>query len=879
MGYEIVLKSDWNARPICGSDEFLKTCERIEGIDGAEWIWPLFSTRGFLRRDFWVCDDIISAKAEFICDNSFDMYFGEQLITQDVKRFSGDVTKYIKKGKNSIALRVFQTNDILRFTSAICGEIVIKTAKETYKIVTDGAFHNFHPEFSNNEPAGWLTAESLKEAYMKCSRLHPRLLRRSLYMRKSFEVSKEVESAELCVHSAGEAEMYLNGEKIGDEYFSQGINDKYSEYHIFEIGKRIKSEKNVIGAITGNTWLNSESHNVIYSHKNELLAELHIKYSDGTEEYIGTDNSWKIAASPIIDNDLQFGERYDARLEIKGWSSPEYSDAEWSAAEQLPLNCGKPYIKRNYEPIRITELLSAKSKNSYEGGILYDFGINCAGKYILKLKNTEPGQTIKISVCEMLKENGAMQSAPYAPVCNSDDFYKTEGRAKAAIRNYDVYICRGGKEEYYMPRFAFNGFRYIKIEGADAVQIEDIKLAVMHNDIDFGSKIESGDPFFRDFSKITERTMRGNMLNGFMDCPTREKNFWTGDIGVFAPTACFLGDVEQLLARWTDGGRKLGENSYGWGDEIYTIPLLLYQFYGDKSILKDRYADILRFTYQRVQKVDGGLPNGDDSPYNDHLNPYKKNLPGDFFASCYYCYNLSSVALIAKILGDRRNEERLCSYYNGAVTRFNDKYFIWDENNYTPHIQSGLVLPLAFGIVPKEREKEVAENLARYIREQGSLTTGYVATSFLMQVLCDYGFLREAYMLLSREEFPSWRNLIKGATTITEHWNGMEPSGCSKNHFALGSLTGWMFEYLGGIRYKASAPGFTSIVLQPIFIKEIGDFSCEYTSKNGKIKTETKIVGDKAIYSFSADVPVKLVLPDGKAVEYPTGYGDIEIVL
>ena len=76
MGYKLNVKSDWTARPICGSDEFLKNCEPQAEISGAEWIWPLFSTRGFLRRDFFVEGTVLSARAEFICDNGFDIYFG-----------------------------------------------------------------------------------------------------------------------------------------------------------------------------------------------------------------------------------------------------------------------------------------------------------------------------------------------------------------------------------------------------------------------------------------------------------------------------------------------------------------------------------------------------------------------------------------------------------------------------------------------------------------------------------------------------------------------------------------------------------------------------------------------------------------------------------
>lgn len=39
MNYCVKTKEKWNAFPICGSDEFLKSCEDIKGIEGADWIW------------------------------------------------------------------------------------------------------------------------------------------------------------------------------------------------------------------------------------------------------------------------------------------------------------------------------------------------------------------------------------------------------------------------------------------------------------------------------------------------------------------------------------------------------------------------------------------------------------------------------------------------------------------------------------------------------------------------------------------------------------------------------------------------------------------------------------------------------------------------
>src|SRR5205085_7570259 len=46
-------------------------------------------------------------------------------------------------------------------------------------------------------------------------------------------------------------------------------------------------------------------------------------------------------------------------------------------------------------------------------------------------------------------------------------------------------------------------------------------------------------------------SMRGNFLDLPTDCPQRDERLgWTGDIQVFAPTACFLYDVGGFLQSW-----------------------------------------------------------------------------------------------------------------------------------------------------------------------------------------------------------------------------------------------------------------------------------------------------------------------------------------
>ena len=54
-----------------------------------------------------------------------------------------------------------------------------------------------------------------------------------------------------------------------------------------------------------------------------------LPYTDGSVETIPTDLSWRTASGAITFNSIYTGEHYDARLEQKGWSTPEFDDSKW----------------------------------------------------------------------------------------------------------------------------------------------------------------------------------------------------------------------------------------------------------------------------------------------------------------------------------------------------------------------------------------------------------------------------------------------------------------------------------------------------------------------------------------------------------------------
>src|SRR5207247_7823957 len=108
-------------------------------------------------------------------------------------------------------------------------------------------------------------------------------------------------------------------------------------------------------------------------------------------------------------------------------------------------------------------------------------------------------------------------------------------------------------------------------------------------------------------------------------------------------------------------------------------------------------------------------------------------------------------------------------------------------------------------------------HLVRDIESRGArLTTGFIGVRHLCPILTEYGHGDLAYRLALSERYPSWGYSIRqGATTIWERWDGwtqergfQSPKMNSFNHFALGSIGEWLFEYVVGIGDDRSGDAF-----------------------------------------------------------------------
>jgi alpha-L-rhamnosidase len=163
------------------------------------------------------------------------------------------------------------------------------------------------------------------------------------------------------------------------------------------------------------------------------------------------------------------------------------------------------------------------------------------------------------------------------------------------------------------------------------------------------------------------------------------------------------------------------------------------------------------------------------------------------------------------------------------ATLYNQRYFNAsaealraraETNQYEGSTQTANLVPLWFGITPEDKRAAVIDNIAKNIIDhRNHLTTGFIGTAYLMPALSTFDKDDLAGQLAVQRSYPSWGYMVDaGATTIWERWNSDQyeelHSGMNSfNHYALGTVGQWYYEYLAGIR--PLEPGFKRILIEP----------------------------------------------------------------
>jgi alpha-L-rhamnosidase len=685
-------------------------------------------------------------------------------------------------------------------------------------------------------------------------------------LRKSFEIQGQLKKAALYATSLGLYELRLNGSRVGDGLLTPGWTsyNKRLQYQTYEVTDLLVTGANALGIMVADGWYKGNLGWVhqrnIYGDSRAVLLQLHLTYTDGSEHIITTDGSWSASDGPIRMSEIYHGETYDARLEKKGWAEADYKDAGWGSVTVVD-HPKEQLIAQENAPLRIVdELKPVQILQTPAGDTVLDMGQNMVG-WIRFTVEGSAGHTITLQHAEILDKDG--------------NFYT--GNLRSA-KQLNQYICKGEGTESYEPRFTFQGFRYVKVEGYPGeLQPEYFTGCVVTTDLEPTGQFECSHPLINQLQRNIVWGQIGNFLDVPTDCPQRDERLgWTGDAQVFIRTSAFNRNVAPFFTKWLrdlkadqfpDGGiphvipdisPMETHSSSAWGDAAVICPWTLFLCYGDKRILEEQYDSMKQWVeYMHSQGTDQYLWNsgfhfGDWLGLDAKEGSYKGATPNDLIATAFFAYSTSLLAKAAKVLGKIDEAGAYELLFQKVREQFRSE-FVTPKGRLFGATQTAYVLALMFDLVEGEQKSRIIRTLVELIEEKEfHLTTGFVGTPYLCHVLSENGHHDVALKLVLQESYPSWLYPVtQGATTMWEHWDGVKADGSfwsddmnSFNHYAYGAIGDWLYQVVAGIDTDHQEAGYKHIQIRPRTGQGFDYAKASLISMYGQIRSEWAVSTD-----------------------------------
>ncbi len=702
------------------------------------------------------------------------------------------------------------------------------------------------------------------------------------YLKREIELKAEPVHAMLYLTAQGIYHFDVNGQRIAaDEWFNPGSTeyDAILAYNMYDVTGLLTPGVNTLSAVLGEGWWTGMAtfecqNNNYYGDQPALMAKLDIRYADGTEETVVTDENWLCATDgPVQLASLFQGEQVDATREDAGLT--------WTAASVIPTRkqfAHPKLVTRKDDPVHVirtlhaAQLLGEAKKGT--GAWIYDMGENLVGvpEITIPAEYAKAGETLTVRYAEILYpelEEYTRQGV--------DGTLMVENLRTALAT--DFYTMKDGAQ-VFCPDLTFHGYRYIEITGLEQpLPAENVGMKVLSS-LDATAKYESSNPLVNRLFRNIVNSTTGNYLSIPTDCPQRDERMgWTGDAQVYALSASYAANTYPFIRQWMDTVRadcgptglssqycpafvnydiEVDETiphkgqSFGitWNCLVVTIPYNLYMQTGDRTILRENIDNICTYvdhlietpmTYKDADKKKQTEPRltGETGTLADHLAriPTDSVLLGNaMFIAC-----LDEAAVMCGALGDTQKAETYRQKSAEAREAWNER-FIDPETGKTRNAkgviqdtQASYATPLRFGVIS---EANLERALAHYTRtieapelvdSDGlavpaySITTGFNATGNVLNALTVNGLSELAYRMFECTEYASWLYPVtQGATSIWERWNGYTNelgfngnNGMNSfNHYSFGAVYEWIMAYQLGITAGEDA-GYQHFVLQP----------------------------------------------------------------
>lgn len=737
---------------------------------------------------------------------------------------------------------------------------------------------------------------------------------RAPLFRKSFVLSDTPDSAEILICGLGFYTLSVNGKDITKGFLAPYISnpDDIVYYDSYDLAPYLTKGENVIAIMLGagmqnlmtNVW---DFDKTVFTSSPKLALTFEAKLGDEVITFEA--DSFKCTDGPVTFNNHRCGVHYDARLEKDGWNKAGFDDSAWHE----PI---KAEIPRGYARLCDTDPITVRSefkaveiyKDSIapytnrgdvadafptpgvegnvplDGGYVYDFGKNSAGVFRLVIRNTTPGQKISIQCAERKNTEGKLSY-------NNINFFP-DGYAQR-----DIYICRGGDEEIFVPMFVYHGYRYLYVHGIreDQATPELLTYIEINTTLEDMASFNCSDEISNKLYNICDNSDKSNFHYFPTDCPHREKNGWTGDAATSSEHMVMTLSVERSWREWMnniraaqkDDGRIPGivpttgwgfawGNGPCWDRVIFDLPYYTYIYRGKTEMITENAHMMLSYLelMTRVRNEDKLI---EDWGLSDWCPSCRANIPVNPLgfsngimvmdmcrkaAVMFDAVGLTLHSAFAKALGEETRA--------AVRKRFVDFGTMTIEGCY----QSGQAMAVYYDLLDEGEKKQAVDVLVDLIHKNDDhFSVGYLGARCIFHVLSTYGYADLAYKMITRLDAPSYGMIIpEGLTSLPEHFSpdyySNDKSG-SLNHHFFGDIKHWYLRSVLGINVNPDLDNPDEIFVNPRFIEALDFAEGSYKTPNGSIFVRWERKDERIYLTVKAEGEAKFTtrLPNGYAYE------------
>ena len=737
---------------------------------------------------------------------------------------------------------------------------------------------------------------------------------------KTFSVSGVI-SATIDATALGVFDLYINGERVkaGDVYdeLKPGWEDyrKHVLYYTYDIKDYLEEGENTILAVLASGWYAGRiSFGTYPDPVISFMAGIHIEDDNGRTD-IYTDESWlsfkggRIRTADIWDGEyIDFNEPCYGKLSKSGADRTGWKNAVSRVYDiDITPKVGPSIQIRDFSvsPKHLTVFEGTKDNGTDFGEInvvfesdnaasftlkkgqnaVVDFGQNMVGWPSFEISGKK-GAFVMVRFGEMLNDSGEKSRGNDNPKGSiySINYRSAKAKLQCVLSDKDKMRVR--------PTFSFFGFRYIEVTAS-----EDIEISALNGEVVGSATKETGyiETSHKKVNKLISNIIwgqRGNYLTVPTDCPQRDERLgWTGDTQIFCNTAAYNADVDGFFKKWLRDARDsqspegmypdviptvrvVGFGGAAWADAGIVVPYVMLKMYNDTELVAEHFDSMEKY----MGWLDSRGMEGPNPTYGDWL-AYE---PTDnrYIALAYYAYD---AVMMSEMSAAIRKPVRAVHYaflYKRIKDCFIERYCENGDLKPEYRTQTGYLLALMTGMLDGEHEKAAVKALHDKIVNNGyKLSTGFVGSGILNEILAENGECDLAYSLLLQTANPSWLYSVdQGATTIWERWNsytiatGFGDVGMNSfNHYAYGSVQEWMYRHVAGIEADPEAYGFERVILQPTpdtrtpeetpeGQEKITWVKCHYDSRHGRIVSNWS-TENGFVYEAETPVPATLYLP------------------